>query len=240
VALNKKYIILKDDDAGVDLEKLKKWVDIVVKNDAKGSIGVIGKHLNDKKLQVFLNSLDQNTIEIFCHGYYHTHSPYYLNKIIRRNLPKTEFNKDKKNHGLSLKKYREDERKYLNSSTVSFGPQGNIWNENIIDPLLQNSFKLMFSWENVGGGIHTIPLSSNFRQNSLEEFIKSYERKKDDLIYTLQFHHAKLTDKKFKLMEEVIDFLKNKEKRIFVTPSELLEISKNDKEIYSLMIGKND
>ena len=93
----------------------------------------------------------------------------------------------------------------------------------------------MFSWENVGGGILTIPLSGNLKHDSLEEFIKAYEKSKDNVIYTLQFHHANLTERQFELMGEVIDFLKNKEGRIFITPSELLDISKKDKEIFDLI-----
>jgi len=237
--LTKKYVVFKDDDAGVDLESLKRWVKVVIDNDAKGTIGVIGKHLKNPELSEYLKSLNQEKIEIFCHGYYHNHSPYIITKLTRsKELPKTEFNKDISEHDISLKKYREDEHKYLNSSTASFGPQGNIWNENIIEPLLQYDFKLMFSWENVGSGIHTIPLSENFKHNSLDEFISGYEGKKNDLIYTLQFHHAKLTDEQFKVMKEVIDFLKNEEKRIFVTPSELLEISENNEEIRSIMISE--
>ena len=237
--MTKKYVVFKDDDAGVDLDSLKRWVDIVINNDAKGAIGVIGKYLKNPELSEYLNSLNQERIEIFCHGYFHNHSPYIITKFTRgKELPKTEFNKDIDKHEFSLKKYREDESKYLNSSVVSFGPQGNIWNENIVDPLLQYDFKLMFSWENVGGEILTIPLSGNLKHNSLEEFIENYEHNKNDVIYTLQFHHAKLTERQFKVMEEVIDFLKNKEKRIFVTPSELLEISENNKEIYSIMTTK--
>jgi len=232
-------VIFKDDDAGIDLEHLKKWVDVVINNDAKGSIGVIGKHLKNIELREYLNSLNQEKIEIFCHGYYHSHSPYILSKLTRsKELPKTEFNKDLNKHNFSLKKYRTDESKYLNSKTVSFGPQGNIWNKNIIEPLLKNNFKMMFSWENVGGKILTIPLSSNLRQNSLDEFIEGYANNKNDVIYTLQFHHAKLTDKNFEVMAEVIDYLKNKEGRIFVTPSELLGISKENDEILNLMSCK--
>ena len=74
--MTKKYVIFKDDDAGVDIERLKKWVDVVINNDAKGSIGVIGKHLKNTELREYLNSLNQEKIEIFCHGYYHSHSPY--------------------------------------------------------------------------------------------------------------------------------------------------------------------
>ena len=237
--MTKKYVVFKDDDAGVDLDSLKRWVDVVIDNGAKGSIGVIGKHLRNQKLRDYLNSLNQEKIEIFCHGYYHGHSPYIFSKLTRsKELPKTEFNKDMNKHDFSLKKYRADESKYLNSKTVTFGPQGNIWNENIIEPLLQNNFKLMFSWENVGGKILTIPLSSNLRQNSLDEFIEGYEGNKNDVIYTLQFHHAKLTDKNFEVMAEVIDYLKNEQGRIFVTPSELLGISKENDKIFNLMSCK--
>jgi hypothetical protein len=85
----------------------------------------------------------------------------------------------------------------------------------------------------------TIPLSDNLKQNSLKEFIKVYEKNKNDPIYTLQFHHASLSEKQFKVMTEVIDFLKNNEDRIFVTPSELLKICKKNVTIYNLMAPKN-
>ena len=234
--MSKKYVIFKDDDAGVDLDGLKRWADVVINNDAKGSIGVIGKHLRNPELTSFLNSLDRDKIEIFCHGFYHNHLPYIVNGVFNdREILHTEFDKSVKKHDKSLKKYCEFESKYLNSKAIAFGPQGNIWNKNVIEPLLENDFKLMFSWENVGGGILTIPLSSNLRQNSLDEFIEGYEGNKNDVIYTLQFHHARLSDKNFEVMAEVIDFLKNEQGRIFVTPSELLGVSKENDEIFNLM-----
>ena len=80
------------------------------------------------------------------------------------------------------------------------------------------------SWYKIKGDIFTVPLSENFKQDSLEEFIKDYKKNKNNKIFTLQFHHANLSDKQFELMKDVIDFLKNKEKRIFVKPSELLKL----------------
>ena len=232
-------MIFKDDDVGKDFQGLKRWVDIVLKNDANAAIGLIGKNMKDQELIEFLKSLDHHKIEIFCHGYYHHHLPYYIAKLIRsKELPKTEFNRDFKKHNFSLKKYRLDERKYLKLKAITFAPQGNIWNENVIEALVQNDFKLMFSWRKVKRDLLTIPLSENLKQNSLEEFIKKYEKNKEDIIFTLQFHHANLSEKQFELMNEVIDFLKNNEGRIFVTPSELLELSESDKNIYDLISPK--
>lgn len=237
--MNKKYVIFKDDDAGKDLESLKRWVDVVIENNAKGAIGLIGKYLRDPELVRYLNSLDKSRIEIFCHGFYHNHLPYLVNGVFKdKEILHTEFDKTVKKHDKSLKKYCDFESKYLNSKAIAFGPQGNIWNKNVIEALLKNNYKLMFSWENVGGGILTIPLSSNLRQNSLDEFIEGYEGNKNDVIYTLQFHHAKLTDKNFEVMAGAIDYLKNKEGRIFVTPSELLDISKENDKIFKLMSCK--
>ena len=233
--MNEKYIIFKDDDVGKDLPGLKRWIDIILENKAKGAIGLIGKYL-DKDLANYLNSLDSDKIEVFCHGYSHSHIPFMLRKIIGRNriLP-TEFDRNIKSHDSSLQKFRVAESKYLEKRAITFGPPGNIWNDNVIDPLLKNDFKMMFSWDKTKYDLLTIPLSDNLKQNSLEEFKKDYEKKKEDLIYTLQFHHANLSEQQFELIKEVIDFLKNKEKRIFVTPSELLEISKKNKQVYDLM-----
>jgi len=234
--LTKKYVIFKDDDVGKDTIRLKKWVDVVIKNDAKAAVGLIGKYMKDQSLIKYLNSLDHEKIEIFCHGYYHKHYPYIFNKITgSKELPKTEYNKDVRKHNYSLKQYRTVESKYLKTKAVTFGPQGNIWNENVIDPLLKNDFKMMFSWEKIGGGLLRVPLTSNLRDTCLNDFIEGYKNNKNDVIYTLQFHHAKLSEKNFEVMGEVIDFLKNQEGRIFVTPSELFEISKKDEGIYTIM-----
>lgn len=223
--MSKKYVIFKDDDVGKDTQKLKKWVDIVLENNVKAAIGLIGKCMKDHELIDYLNSIDKDKIEIFCHGYYHKQLPYIIRKIKRsKELPKTEFNKDFEKHNFSLKQYRLAESKYLKTKAITFGPQGNIWNENIIDALVQNDFKIMFSWYKIKGDIFTVPLSENFKQDSLEEFIKDYKKNKNNEIFTLQFHHANLSDKQFELMKDVIDFLKNKEKRIFVKPSELLKL----------------
>jgi hypothetical protein len=86
----------------------------------------------------------------------------------------------------------------------------------------------MFAWEKVGGEIFTIPLSDNLKQNSLNEFKKNYEKYRNDVVYTLQFHHANLSEEQFGLMNEVIGFLSKEEGRVFVTPTELLKI--NEKE----------
>lgn len=223
--MGKKYVVFKNDDAGKDTPGLKKFIDIIVKNDAKAAIGLIGKYMKDNELTKYLNELDKDKIEIFCHGYYHSHLPYVFKRLNKnKELPKTEFNKNFEKHDSSLKQYREDEKKYLASSTVSFGPQGNIWNEEVIDALVKNDFKIMFSWEKIKGDVFTIPLSMNYRQNSLDDFIKEYNEHKNDEIITIQFHHAKLTDEQFNFLNDVIDFLKNKEKRVFVTPSELLRL----------------
>lgn len=238
--MTKKYVIFKDDDVGKDFEGLKKWTDIVLENDAKATIGLIGKYMKEQELRDFLKTLDENRIEIFCHGYSHSPFPFLIMKKIGRNrIYPTEFDRNFRSHNLSLKKYRKAESKYLDRKAITFGPQGNIWNESVIDALVQNDFKLMFSWEKVGSDLFTIPLSGNLKQNSLDEFIKAYEKGKDSLIYTLQFHHANLSDRQFDLMVEVIDFLKNNEGRVFVTPSELLEISKKDKSIFDLMAPEN-
>lgn len=236
----KKYIIFKDDDIGKDLQGLKRWIKIILKNDAKAAIGLIGKYMKNKELVEFLNSLDQNKIEIFCHGYSHGYLPFLFRKILKKGrLARVEFNRDSKSHNLSLKKYRLEESKYLKKKAICFGPPGNIWNENVIDPLLKNGFKIMFSWRKTKHGLFTIPLTDNLKQGSLNEFIKDYNKNKDRSLYTLQFHHANLSDKQFDLISEVIDFLKNKENRIFITPSELLEISKKDKNILNLISPSN-
>ena len=208
--MKNKYVIFKDDDAGKDTPGLKKLIDVVLKNDAKATIGLIGKHLKDQELIDYLNSLDEDKIEIFCHGYYHSHFPY-----LYKNFEK---------HDSSLKQYRFIESKYLKTKAVAFGPQGNIWNQDVIDALVQNDFKMMFSWEKIKGDIFTIPLSLNYKQNSLKDFIEDYKGHKDDEIITLQFHHASLTEEQFEFLKDAIDFLKNEEKRIFVTPSELLKL----------------
>ena len=93
----------------------------------------------------------------------------------------------------------------------------------------------MFSWRKAKHDLLTIPLCDNLKQNSLDEFIKDYEKFKNKIIYTLQFHHANLSEKQFELMEEVIDFLQNNEERIFVTPSNVLKISNKDKDIFDLI-----
>jgi hypothetical protein len=223
--LNKKYVIFKNDDVGKDTPKLKKLIDTVLENNAKVSIGLIGKYLKDERLVKYLNSLDNSKIEIFCHGYYHYHLPYITAKLKwGKKPPNTEFNKDFKKHDNSLKKYRELEKKYLKTKAVTFGPQGNIWNENILDALIKNDFKIMFSWKKVPGKIFTVPLSSNYYQNSLEEFKKEYNTHNNDEIFTFQFHHADLSDIQFELLHDIIDFLKNHEKRLFVTPYELSKI----------------
>ena len=218
-------MIFKDDDAGKDTPKLKKWIGIVLENDAKAAIGLIGKCIKEQDLIDYLNSLDRDKIEIFCHGYYHHQLPYIIAKLKRKKeLPKTEFNKDFEKHDFSLKRYREAESKYLKTKAVTFGPQGNIWNKSVIDALIQNDFKIMFSWEKINGDIFTVPLSLNYKQNSLEEFIGDYKKHKNDEMFTLQFHHANLSENQFKFLKDVIDFLKNREKRIFVTPYELLKL----------------
>jgi len=118
------------------------------------------------------------------------------------------------------------ESKYLHKKAITFGPPGNQWNTSVIDALLQNDFKIMFSWRKVKSDLLIIHINGNLSQNSLEEFVKTYDKNKDKPIYTMQFHHAKLSDKQFKLMTEIIDFLKNNEGRVFITPSELLESNK--------------
>ena len=227
LSLGKKYVIFKDDDAGKDFQGLKRWLDIVIKNDAKGAIGLIGKYMKNQEFSNFLNSLNEEQIEIFCHGYKHGYLPFLVRKIFGKNIIiHSEFNRNFQNHDISLKKYRRFESKYLHKKAITFGPPGNQWNDSVIDALLQNDFKIMFSWRKVKHDLLIIPINANLKQNSLEEFIKIYEKNKDDLIYTLQFHHANLTEKQFELMTKVIDFLKNNEGRIFITPSELLELKK--------------
>jgi hypothetical protein len=234
--LKKKYVIFKDDDVGKDLEGLKKWTNVVLKNDAKAAIGLIGKYMKNQKLRDFLKTLDGDRIEIFCHGYSHNYLPFLLIKKFGRNrIYPTEFDRNFRSHNLNLKKYRKAENKYLDRKAITFGPQGNIWSESVIDALVQNDFKLMFSWRKVKGKLFTIPLSNNLKQNSLDDFISAYEKYKGDTVYTLQFHHANLSEKQFEIMAEVIDFLKNNEDRVFVTPSELLKVSKKDKNIFKII-----
>lgn len=237
----KKYVVFKDDDVGIDLENLKKWNEIILKNNAKAAVGLIGKYLKNIELKNYLNTLNKEQIEIFCHGYSHSYIPFLLRKIYKKNriLP-VEFNRNFKSHNLSLKKYRDAENKYLNRKAMTFGPPGNIWNDSLIDALIKNNFKLMFSWRKTKHDILIIPLSDNLRQNSLKEFIEVYEKNKSNPIFTLQFHHANLTEKQFNLIPEVIDFLINNESRIFVTPSELLKISKSDKTIFNVMAPENN
>jgi len=232
--LKKKYVIFKDDDVGKDLPGLKKWVNIVLKNNAKGSIGLIGKYLKNQNVRDFLNSLNQDKIEVFCHGYSHSYLPFLISKKFGRNrFYPTEFDRNEISHNRSLKKYRKIESKYLKNKAVAFGPPGNLWNDTVIEPLVQNDFKLMFSWRKVGGNLFTIPLTANLKQNSLKEFIDVYEQNKDDTIFTLQFHHANLTGEQFQLISKVIDFLKNNESRVFILPSELLDIFQKDKDTAS-------
>ena len=220
----KKYVIFKDDDVGKDLPSFKKWADIVIKNDAKATVGVIGKYLRDKELVEYLNSLDKDRIEIFCHGYSHSILSTVLRRILGRNrLYPTEFDRNLKNHNNTLKKYRDLEKKYLKFKAITFGPQGNVWNASAISALEKHGFKLMFSWGEIKGKVVRIPLVQNYYQNSLEDFKKYYAKHKDKEIFTLQFHHADLTDEQFKALPAVIDFLKNKEKRVFIIPSELLK-----------------
>ena len=83
--MKEKYVIFKDDDAGKNFYKLKKWIDIVLENNAKGAIGLIGKYMKNQQLREFLNSLDSNKIEIFCHGYSHSSLPFFINKIFGKN-----------------------------------------------------------------------------------------------------------------------------------------------------------
>jgi len=239
--LVKKYVIFKDDDVGRDFENFKKWIDVVIKNDAKAAVGLIGKYLKNNELRNYLNMLNKEQIEIFCHGYSHSHIPFLLRKLYKNNriLP-VEFNRNYNSHDSYLKKYRKIESKYLKNNAITFGPPGNIWNDSVIDALIKNNFKLMFSWRKAKHDLLTIPLSANLRQNSLKEFITVYDKNKTNLIFTLQFHHANLTEKQFAITAEVIDFLKNNEDRIFVTPSELFNICKKDKTIFSIMAPENN
>lgn len=238
--MSKKYVVFKNDDVGKDTLKLKKWIDIVLKKNAKAAIGLIGKYMKNQELIDFLKTLDKDRIEIFCHGYSHSYLPFFIIKKIGRNrIYPTEFDRNFNSHNSALKRYRKAENKYLNSKAICFGPQGNIWNDSVIDALLQNDFKLMFSWRKAKHDLFTIPLCDNLRQNSLDEFIKVYGKGKENPIYTLQFHHADLSNNQFNLMIEVIDFLKNDENRIFVTPSELLKISEKEKAIFDLMAPRN-
>ena len=45
--LIKKYVIFKDDDVGRDFEKFKRWIDVILDNNAKAAIGLIGKYLKN-------------------------------------------------------------------------------------------------------------------------------------------------------------------------------------------------
>ena len=239
--MRNKYVVFKDDDAGKGFLNLKRWVDIVVEHDAKGTIGVIVRYLKDPTLVNYLNSLDSAKIEVFCHGFSHSYIPFLLKRVIGRNriLP-TEFDRDLDSHDNSLQRYRSLERKHLKTKAISFGPPGNIWNENAVDSLPENDFKMMFSWKKLDGDIFTIPISESLKQDSLEEFVTYYNKKKNDLIFTLQFHHADLTEEQFNLIPEVIDFLKNEEKRIFVNPSDLLGLVEQDDELSSVMTTKKE
>ncbi len=230
-----KYVLFKDDDVGKNFNKLKKWIDIILENDAKGSIGLIGKYMKNNSLVDYLNSLDPAKIEIFCHGYYHSYLPFMINKFLKTKKLGVEFDKDYKSHNKSLKKYRLLEKKYLKTRAICFGPPGNTWNNSVIDALINNDFKMMFSWNKINGDISTIPLTNNLKQDSFKKFLEDYNSNKNDIIYTLQFHHADLSDNQFGIIKQVIDFLKHDEKRIFITPSELFEISKKDKEIFNLI-----
>jgi len=96
----------------------------------------------------------------------------------------------------------------LNNKAIAIEPPGNQWNEDVPKALVENDFKLIFSWKKVNPGIFTIIISNNFKQNLLEEFIKDYDKHKNDALFVLQFHHATLSDKQFMLIAEVIDFLK--------------------------------
>ncbi|UCF49163.1 MAG: hypothetical protein JSU91_05285 [Thermoplasmatales archaeon] len=232
----KKYVIFKDDDVGKDFNSLKKWIDIIINNNAKAAIGLIGKYIKNQELNRYLNLLDSTIIEVFCHGYSHGYLPFIFRKYWKKNrLLPVEFDRNSKSHDHSLRKYRFVESKYLKKKAVCFGPPGNVWNESVINPLLENDFKLMFSWRKAKHDLFTIPLSDNLKQRSLKEFIADYDKKKDCRIYTLQFHHANLSDRQYELTTEVIDFLKDKENRIFITPSELLDVSKKDKDIFNLI-----
>lgn len=231
-----KYILFKDDDVGKNFNNLKKWIDIIIENNAKAAIGLIGKYMKNKELVEYLNSLDPTKIEIFCHGYYHSYLPFIINKLFKnKRTLGVEFDKDNKSHNKYLKKYRLLEKKYLKIKAISFGPPGNIWNNSVIDALINNDFKMMFSWEKIKGNIFTIPLTNNLKQDSFEKFLEEYKSNKNEIIYTLQFHHADLSYKQFEIIKKVINFLKHEEKRIFITPSELLEISKKDREISNLI-----
>ena len=152
---------------------------------------------------------------------------------------KVEFDKSVKKHDNSLKKYRSLEKKYLKKKAICFGPPGNIWNENVIEPLLKHDFKVMFSWRKTKQDLSIIPLTENYKQDSLREFENMYNKNKDDLIYTLQFHHANLSDRQFKLLTDVIDFLKNNESRVFLTPSELLNLSRKDRKVFDMISPEN-
>jgi hypothetical protein len=232
-------VIFKDDDIGKDFKNLRKWIEIVLKNKAKASIGLIGKYISkDKELVEYLNNLDNAKIEVFAHGYSHSQIPFILRKYIGNNriLP-TEFDRNEKRHNNYLKKYRHAESKYLKTKAIAFGPPGNVWNETVINPLIKNDFKIMFSWKKASHDLYTIPLCDNFSKQSLDDYIQVYSKNKDKEIYVLQFHHANLTSKQFDILPEVIDYLK-KEKRIFITPKELITIAKKDKKIKDLIKPK--
>ena len=238
--LIKKYVIFKDDDIGKDFINLKKWIKIIIDNDAKASIGLIGKYLNNKDLRDYLNLLDSNKIEIFCHGYYHSYIPFLMKKYLgNKSFFKAEFEKSKSKHDSSFKKYRKIESLYLKNKAITFGPPGNNWNEFVIESLIDYDFKLMFSWKKISKGILTVPLVDNLKQNSFDGFIKDYSKNKNKIIYTLQFHHANLSEKQFDIIPDIINFLKKDEKREFILPRKLLEISKKDKGILKEISLKN-
>ena len=222
-----KYVIFKDDDAGKNLPALKKWIDLIVENNAKGCIGLIGKYLTNSELVDYLNSLDSNTIEIFCHGFYHSYFPFLINKMFgKRRVVGVEFDKNYEKHKSYLRKYRELEGRYLKTKALAFGPPGNIYNKSVFKALVDNDFKAMFSWEDIDEKLLRIPLTSNFTQVSLDDFIEGYQNCKDERIYTLQFHHSNLTSKHLEVLPDVIDFLKTKEKRVFINPSDYYSIFK--------------
>jgi peptidoglycan/xylan/chitin deacetylase (PgdA/CDA1 family) len=222
--LKNKYVIFKDDDVGKDLYKLKKFINVIIDNEAKAAIGLIGKYLKNQSLVKYLNFLDANKIEIFCHGYYHNYMPFLLNKIFKKKILSVEFDKNLKNHNKSLKKYRILEARYLKSKSIAFGPPGNIYNDSVIDVLLNYDFKLMFSWRKLNVDIITIPISNNFNQISLDNFIRDYKKNKKDIIFTLQFHHSRLNEKHLITLKEIINYLKKEEKRKFILPTDLYKL----------------
>ena len=84
--------------------------------------------------------------------------PFLLIKKFGRNkIYPTEFDRNFKSHDLSLKKYRNAESKYLDGKAITFGPQGNIWNDSVVEALVKNDFKMMFSWRKTKQDLFTIP-----------------------------------------------------------------------------------